>query len=141
MNSMRGCARAQVRWPPANLARQIPMAPASPVAPPPPPPVNAAVLPGRAGIGCDRRRDPQVASFGISQQNAEHALDLLRGAAIDGARLLDADVNGRRIWRLLKGPVDEARAQNLRCLVGLGFGQPQRVRDSRRHPATWMAFR
>ena len=48
----------------------------------------------------------------------------------DGARLLDADVNGRRIWRLRVGPVDEARAPELAArLVGLGFGQPRRVRD------------
>lgn len=71
----------------------------------------------------------QVASFG-SQQNAEHALGILRVAAIDSARLLDVDVNGRRIWRLRIGPVDEARAPELVArLVGLGFGQPQRIRD------------
>ena len=106
-----------------------PVAPANPVAPPPPPPVNAALLQAAQAPAAAGAVTLQVASFG-SQQNAEHALDLLRGAAIDGARLLDADVNGRRIWRLRVGPVDEARAPELAArLVGLGFGQPQRVRD------------
>ena len=71
----------------------------------------------------------QVASF-ANQRNAEHALSLLRGASIAHAQLLDADVNGRRIWRLRIGPVASASAPELAArIVGLGFGQPQRVRD------------
>lgn len=119
----------QVRVATGKPGTPDPVAPANPVAPPPPPPVNAAVLQAAQAPAATGAVTLQVASFG-SQQNAEHALDLLRGAAIDGARLLDADVNGRRIWRLRVGPVDEARAPELAArLVGLGFGQPQRVRD------------
>ena len=71
----------------------------------------------------------QVASFS-SQRNAEQALSLLRGASIAGAQLQDADVNGRKVWRLRVGPVAEAATPELAArIVGLGFGQPQRVRD------------
>ena len=119
----------QVRVATGKPGTPDPVAPANPVAPPPPPPVNAALLQAAQAPAATGAVTLQVASFG-SQQNAQHALDLLRGAAIDGARLLDADVNGRRIWRLRVGPVDEARAPELAArLVGLGFGQPQRVRD------------
>ena len=119
----------QVRVATGKPGTPDPVAPANPVAPPPPPPVNAALLQAAQAPAATGAVTLQVASFG-SQQNAEHALDLLRGAAIDGARLLDADVNGRRIWRLRVGPVDEARAPELAArLVGLGFSQPQRVRD------------
>ncbi len=62
--------------------------------------------------------------------NAQHALALLQGAAISNVRLLDADVNGKKIWRLRIGPVTAAIAPELAArVVGLGFGQPQRVRD------------
>ena len=71
----------------------------------------------------------QVASF-ADQQNAEKALALLRGASIGRAQLFDADVNGRRIWRLRIGPVAAASTPELAArVVGLGFGQPQRVKD------------
>ena len=71
----------------------------------------------------------QVASF-ADQQNAEKALALLRGASIGRAQLFDADVNGRRIWRLWIGPVAAASTPELAArVVGLGFGQPQRVRE------------
>ena len=71
----------------------------------------------------------QVASFS-NAQNAQHALALLQGAAIGNANLLDADVNGKKIWRLRIGPVATATAPELAArVVGLGFGQPQRVRD------------
>ena len=71
----------------------------------------------------------QVASF-AARANAEHALAMLAGAGIDGARLLDADANGRRVWRLRVGPVAPSAAQELIARIqGLGFGQPQRVRE------------
>ena len=71
----------------------------------------------------------QVASF-AARTNAEHALALLAGAGIDGARLLDADANGRRVWRLRVGPIEPGAAQALVARIqGLGFGQPQRVRE------------
>jgi len=71
----------------------------------------------------------QVASF-AARTNAEHALAMLNGAGIDGARLLDADANGRKVWRLRVGPVDPGTAPALVARIqGLGFGQPQRVRE------------
>ena len=71
----------------------------------------------------------QVASF-ADQQNAQKALALLQGASIGRAQLSDADVNGRRIWRLRIGPVAAASTPELAArVVGLGFGQPQRVRE------------
>ena len=47
------------------------------------------------------------------------------------AMLLDiADVAGKRVWRLRIGPVAATTAPQLAArVVGLGFGQPQRVRD------------
>ena len=103
-------------------------APVVPAAPPPgpsavdaPPPRRAAPAAGEVVL--------QVASFS-SQRNAEQALSLLRGASIAGAQLQDADVNGRKVWRLRVGPVAEAATPELAArIVGLGFGQPQRVRD------------
>lgn len=71
----------------------------------------------------------QVASFS-NQRNAEQALSLLRGAAIAQAQLQGADVNGRKVWRLRIGPVSEAATPELAArIVGLGFGQPQRIRN------------
>ena len=71
----------------------------------------------------------QVASFG-DQRNAEHALSMLQGAAIAHAQLMNADINGRKVWRLRIGPVSAAATPELAArIVGLGFGQPQRVRD------------
>ena len=103
-------------------------APVVPAAPPPgpsavdaPPPRRAAPAAGEVVL--------QVASFS-SQRNAEQALSLLRGASIAGAQLQDADVNGRKVWRLRVGPVAEVATPELAArIVGLGFGQPQRVRD------------
>ncbi|MGN6513587.1 MAG: SPOR domain-containing protein, partial [Lysobacteraceae bacterium] len=71
----------------------------------------------------------QVASF-AARANAERALAMLSGAGIGNARLLDADANGRKVWRLRVGPVDPSAAAELgKRLQGLGFGQPQRVRE------------
>ena len=71
----------------------------------------------------------QVASFS-NQRNAEQALSLLRGAAIAQAQLQDADINGRKVWRLRIGPVSESATPELAArVVGLGFGQPQRIRN------------
>ena len=102
------------------------------VAPPPPSPVNAAALVAaitESPAGPADGVTLQVASF-ANQQNAQHALALLQEAAIARARLLDADVNGKKIWRLRIGPVAAAQAPELAArIAGLGFGQPQRVRD------------
>ncbi|MGV8943500.1 septal ring lytic transglycosylase RlpA family protein [Thermomonas sp.] len=102
------------------------------VAATPPSPVTAAALVAAtnpAGAGLGDNVVFQIASFS-SDQNARHALALLQGAAIDNARLLNVDVNGKKIWRLRIGPVAAATAPELAArVVGLGFGQPQRVRD------------
>ncbi len=71
----------------------------------------------------------QVASFS-ARGNADRALAMLHGAGIDGARLNDANANGQKVWRLRVGPLDATNAPELAArIVGLGFGQPQRVRD------------
>ena len=109
-----------------------------PAAPSPPLPINAAALVAAtapANANANANASPadnvvlQVASFS-NARNAQHALALLQGAAIGNANLLDADVNGKKIWRLRIGPVATATAPELAArVVGLGFGQPQRVRD------------
>lgn len=71
----------------------------------------------------------QVASF-ASMDNAERALQRLHGAGVAEARLMDAAVNGRRIWRLRVGPLSEnAVAARVAQIAGLGFGQPTRIRQ------------
>ncbi len=71
----------------------------------------------------------QVASF-ASPDNAERALAMLRNAGVPGARLLDATVDGRRIWRLRVGPLAEDAAAPLASrIAGLGFGPPSMVRE------------
>ena len=117
--------------PASTDAKASTAAPAA-VAPPPPSPVNAAALVAASSVVPAAAADDvtlQVASF-ANQQNARHALSMLQGASIAQARLLDADVNGKKIWRLRIGPVAAAHAPELAArIVGLGFGQPQRVRD------------
>ncbi len=101
-------------------------------APAPPSPITAAALvaattPVAGDVGAPVVL--QVASFSNSQ-NAQHALAMLQGADIAGARLLDTELNGQKMWRLRIGPVASAVAPELAArVVGLGFGQPQRVRD------------
>ena len=91
---------------------------------PPPPTAQATAAP--AGSGSVTL---QVASFGNST-NAGHALNMLRKADIGGARIQDAQVNGKQYWRVRVGPVDAARAPELAArVVALGFDQPQRVRE------------
>ncbi|RMH89091.1 septal ring lytic transglycosylase RlpA family protein [Lysobacter pythonis] len=71
----------------------------------------------------------QVASF-ASADNARRALGMLNQAGVPGARLLDAMVNGKRVWRLRVGPLAEASAPSLASrIAGLGFGQPSFVRQ------------
>lgn len=110
--------------------------PASPVeaAPAPvsggPSAAPAAVAPAAAVSGdATTGFEFQVASFG-SRDNAERALATLAGAGIAGARLLDAEAGGRRVWRLRVGPVAEDAADALAARIGkLGFGQPRRVHE------------
>ena len=71
----------------------------------------------------------QVASFS-SQHNAQEALQRLHAAAITQAQLHDADVNGKKVWRLRIGPVSPlAMAELAQRIVGLGFSAPQRVHN------------
>lgn len=71
----------------------------------------------------------QVASF-ASIDNAERALSILRGAGVPGARLQDATVGGKRIWRLRVGPLAADAVSPLASrIAGLGFGQPAIVRE------------
>jgi rare lipoprotein A len=91
--------------------------------PPLSPPATSAAAPASGSLTL------QVASF-AAHDNAERALAMLNGAGIGGARLLDANANGRRVWRLRVGPVDPSAAPELVARIqGLGFGQPQRVRE------------
>ena len=108
---------------PAPMVANVALVSSSSVAPAVGPAVAAPAVPTAGDVTL------QVASFS-SQRNAEQALSLLRGAAIVQAQLLDADINGRKVWRLRIGPVSEAATAELAArIVGLGFGQPQRVRN------------
>lgn len=71
----------------------------------------------------------QIASF-AARDNADRALSILRGAGIGEARVLDGSANGQKVWRLRVGPLQADAAPALAArIAGLGFGQPQRVRD------------
>ncbi|ALN79003.1 septal ring lytic transglycosylase RlpA family protein [Lysobacter antibioticus] len=108
--------------------------PAPAAAPPPPSPTKAAAVVAAAveGNAAPSGSDVtlQVASFS-ARSNADRALSMLRGAGIGAARLLDGNAsNGQKVWRLRVGPLQASAAPELAArIVGLGFGQPQRVRD------------
>lgn len=89
-----------------------------------PPPL--AVVPAKAsGQGVIL----QVAAFG-ARANAERALSMLRDAGVSDVRMVDAVSNGKPIWRVRVGPVENTRIAELSARVaGLGFGQPQIVRE------------
>jgi len=71
----------------------------------------------------------QVASF-ASRENADRALARLSAAGIARASLSDVDSNGRTLWRLRVQATDPAAAEELAGrIAGLGFGQPQVVRE------------
>jgi rare lipoprotein A len=100
-------------------------------APPPPAPPQAAatIAATLASAPRDAGVTLQVASFS-ARGNADRALAMLLGAGIAGARLNDANANGQKVWRLRVGPLEADAAPELAArIVGLGFGQPQRVRD------------
>lgn len=117
-------------------------APAAPVAPPAAAPPSAidrlvAALPvasAEAGELPPAAATPagvvlQLATFS-ARANAERALATLGSAGIAGARLVDGDIDGRPVWRLRMGPLAPADAEDLGVrLRGLGFGQPQAVRE------------
>lgn len=90
-----------------------------------PPPSASAPRSMPAGAGVTL----QVAAFG-ARANAERALNMLRGAGVDGARMLDGVSAGKPVWRVRVGPVDNTKIAELSARVaGLGFGQPQVVRE------------
>lgn len=71
----------------------------------------------------------QVASF-ASRENADRALARLSAAGIARASLSDVASNGRTLWRLRVDAADPAAATELASrIAGLGFGQPQVVRE------------
>lgn len=71
----------------------------------------------------------QVASF-ASRENADRALARLSAAGIARASLSDVASNGRTLWRLRVQAPDLASASQLAGrIAGLGFGQPQVVRE------------
>jgi len=71
----------------------------------------------------------QVASF-ASRENADRALARLSAAGIARASLSDVASNGRTLWRLRVNAADQAAATELAGrIAGLGFGQPQLVRE------------
>ena len=71
----------------------------------------------------------QVASF-ASRENADRALARLGAAGIARASLSDVASNGRTLWRLRVQAADQAAAAELAGrIAGLGFGQPQLVRE------------
>lgn len=113
---------------PATAVAQAAL-PAPPAAPPPPSPAKAAAVVAAATPSAGDVT-LQVASFS-ARSNADRALGMLRGAGISAARLLDgSSASGQKIWRLRVGPLQADAAPELAArIVGLGFGQPQRVRD------------
>jgi rare lipoprotein A len=97
--------------------------------PPPPSSLPAATRPATVRPATNDGVTLQVAAFG-ARGNAERALSMLHGAGIDKARLQDGDSNGQKVWRLRVGPIDATTAAELTARVaGLGFGQPQLVRE------------
>jgi rare lipoprotein A len=71
----------------------------------------------------------QVASF-ASRENADRALARLSAAGIARASLSDVASDGRTLWRLRVQATDTAAAEELAGrIAGLGFGQPQLVRE------------
>ncbi|PNS08404.1 septal ring lytic transglycosylase RlpA family protein [Solilutibacter silvestris] len=71
----------------------------------------------------------QVAAFS-SQQNAEHALDIVQHAGVSNARIVEGWANGRRFWRLRVVAMNSAEVPTLSARIsGLGFGTPNPVRD------------
>ncbi|AOH35353.1 septal ring lytic transglycosylase RlpA family protein [Luteimonas sp. JM171] len=102
-------------------APQVAAAPAQPAGPAIP--ASAAAPPAADAVTL------QVAAFG-ARDNAERALAMLQGAGIAGARLVDGFSAGRSVWRVQVGPVASAMVPELSArFAGLGFGQPQVVRD------------
>ncbi|WP_240095507.1 septal ring lytic transglycosylase RlpA family protein [Thermomonas flagellata] len=96
---------------------------------PAPTPVAATAPAAQAAAAAEAGVVLQVASY-ASEDAARQAQQRLAQAAIAGASVRDAELGGRRLWRLRIGPVPEAQVAELRArLAGLGFGPPLRVRE------------
>ena len=95
-----------------------------------PPVAPAAPAPAPAPVaGAGREVVLQVASFS-ARANAERAVARLQAAGIEGAQVLDAFAGGRPAWRVRIGPLAEGDAAGLVArIAGLGFGEPQVLRD------------
>ena len=91
-------------------------------------PAPADVSPPAAQAARTTALTLQVASFS-SRRNAGRALAELQRAAVDGARLQQVHVGGKKFWRLRVGPIDAARVPDVAARIArLGFEQPQPVR-------------
>ena len=92
-------------------------------------PPAAAPRPTSVPTGSNGDVRLQVASF-ASRENADRALARLSAAGIARASLSDIASNGRTLWRLRVDAADQAAATELAGrIAGLGFGQPQVVRE------------
>ena len=92
-------------------------------------PPTAAVRPDPEPARSNDDVQLQVASF-ASRENADRALARLSAAGIASASLSDVASNGRTLWRLRVDATDQAAATELAGrIAGLGFGQPQVVRE------------
>ena len=123
-----GAARAAEAVAPASSNGVQGPAPAQAAVAPVPDPPSAAAEVREAPPAADAVT-LQVAAFG-ARDNAERALAMLQGAGIAGARLVDGFSAGRSVWRVQVGPVASTMVPELSArFAGLGFGQPQVVRD------------
>jgi rare lipoprotein A len=92
-------------------------------------PAPAATRPSSQSSASANDVQLQVASF-ASRENADRALARLSAAGIARASLSDVASNGRTLWRLRVQASDPASATELAGrIAGLGFGQPQVVRE------------
>jgi len=92
-------------------------------------PLSAAARPASMPTRSNGDVQLQVASF-ASRENADRALARLSAAGIARASLSDVASNGRTLWRLRVDAADQAAATELAGrIAGLGFGQPQVVRE------------
>lgn len=92
------------------------------------PPVAPAPLPAAASVPADGVL-LQLAAYG-TRENAERARDRLVAAGLGPARIDEALVEGRPVWRLRLGPVAADRVSDLsRRAADLGFAPARIVRD------------
>ncbi len=112
-------ARAVATRPMVAMVAPVPVHAAAPSA-------RDAAPGGQAGAGDVQL---QVGSF-ASRENADRALARLSAAGIARASLSDVASNGRTLWRLrVQAPDPQAASVLAGRIAGLGFGQPQLVRE------------